>query len=177
MNRALTMLVATLALEAHTSEHHERVALELVLSRSTLVAIVEPASPPTKKTEIPIGPAGTSNEKAPPYVRVQQRYVVKEILSNRSGPAPAAGSVLEVDEGDASTRRHVHEAAQRGTRKIPIYWYYQPAETPDAGPGAPVIVFLRRGDEGWEFTATGAVEPVSQRARVAELIARAQRSP
>lgn len=172
MNRALTILVATLALEAHTSERHDHLSLEALLSRSTLVAIVEPASPPTKKTELPIGPTG-GKEKYPPYLRLQQRYVVKELLWSRDGRAPAAGTTLEVDQADFGMRRNVHERYHvEGVRKIPIYSYYQPAAEADAGSSDRTIVFLRRAGDGWEFAASGAIEPVSRRDQIAEQLAK-----
>lgn len=169
--RVAATVVLLLGLEASTSESHDQIDLAAVVKRSALIAIVEPATPPTKKSEIAIAPKGGSKEKYPPYQRIQHRYVVKEVLSNRSGRKLVAGKTIEVDVGDFDTRLTVHKRYYlEGVRKIPIYSYYRPAERPDGGEGSGEIVFLSGSGDGWEFTASGAIEHVALREQVEALL-------
>jgi hypothetical protein len=169
--RVAATVVLLLSLEASPSESHDQIDLAALVKRSALIVVAEPATPPTKKSEIAIAPKGGSKEKYPPYERTQHRYVVKEIISNRSGTKLAAGKTIEVDVGDFDTRLTVHRRYYlEGVRKIPIYTYYRPTERPDGGEGAAVIVFLTRSGDGWEFTATGAIEHQAQRAAIEALL-------
>jgi hypothetical protein len=145
-NRLALLALALTALEASTSEHHDQIELTALIQRSPLIAVVEPASPPTKKSEIAIAPKGSSKEKYPPYERVQQRYVVKAVLKNEAGTKLAPGATIEVDVGDFDTRLTVHRRYYlEGVRKFPIYSYYRPSEPPDAGAPQPgKIVSIRR---------------------------------
>ncbi len=170
-NRLALLALALTALEASTSERHDQIDLSDLVGQSSLIAIVEPANPPTKKTEISIAPKGGSKEKYPPFTRVQHRYVVKEVLKNQTGKL-APGAIIEVDVGDFGTRLTVHRRYYlEGVRKIPIYSYYTPLPAPDSG-SADSIVFVQRSSEGWEFTASGSIEHVSQRASIEALLAR-----
>lgn len=173
--RVAATVVLLLGLEALTSESHDQIDLDALVRRSSIIAIVEPATPPTKKSEIAIAPKGGSKEKYPPYERTQYRYVVKEILSNRAGTKLTAGKTIEVDVGDFQTRLTVHQRYYlEGVRKIPIYSYYRPSERPDGGEGTGEIIFLTRSGDGWEFTATGAIEHLGQRAKIEALLKPAQ---
>lgn len=170
-NRVAVIAVLLTSLEAFTSESHDQIDLDALVKRSSIIAIVEPATPPTKKTEIRIAPKGGSKEKYPPYERTQYRYVVKEIVSNRSGTKVEAGKTLEVDLGDFDTRLTVHKRYYlENVRKIPIYSYYRPSERPDGGEGTGAIIFLTRSGDGWEFSATGAIEHLGQRAKIEALL-------
>lgn len=171
-NRLALLALALTALEASTSERHDQIELGDLVRQSSLIAVVEPANPPTKKTEIAIGPKGASKEKYPPFKRVQQRYVVKAVLKNEAGKKLDVGATIEVDEGDFDTRLTVHRRYYlEGVRKIPIYTYYTPSPAPDAGTEGS-IVFVQRSGNGWEFAASGAIEHLSQRASIEELLAR-----
>lgn len=169
-NRLALLALALTALEASTSERHDQIELSDLVRQSSLIAIVEPANPPTKKTEISIAPKGGSKEKYPPYTRVQQRYVVKAVLKNEAGKKLADGAIIEVDVGDFDTRLTVHRRYYlEGVRKIPIYSYYTPTPAPDAGAEGS-IVFVQRSGEGWEFTASGAIEHEGMRSTVEALL-------
>lgn len=171
-NRLALLALALTALEASTSERHDQIELSDLVRQSNLIALVEPASPPTKKTEISIAPKGGSKEKYPPFTRVQHRYVVKEVLKNQAGKL-AQGAIIEIDVGDFDTRLTVHRRYYlEGVRKIPIYSYYTPLPAPDDGGSSDSIVFVQGSSQGWEFTASGAIEHVSQRASIEGLLAR-----
>ncbi|MEW5740019.1 MAG: hypothetical protein AB1938_13890 [Myxococcota bacterium] len=165
----LAVLVVLLgAREALTSESHDEISLEDVVRRSTVIAVVEPATPPTKESKVPIG------GKHPPYERTQHRLVVKEVLSNRAGTKLPVGKTIEVDVGDYDTRLTVHRRYYlEGVRKSPIYSYYRPAPVVDGGASSPQeIVFLVRSGDGWEFTASGARERLERRAAIEALLAK-----
>ncbi|MDP3501920.1 MAG: hypothetical protein Q8S33_16400 [Myxococcales bacterium] len=169
-NRLALLALALTALEASTSERHDQIELSDLVRQSSLIALVEPASPPTKKTEIAIGPKGGSKETYPPFTRVQQRYVVKAVLKNEAGKKLAEGALIEVDVGDFDTRLTVHRRYYlEGVRKIPIYSYYTPSPPPDAG-AAGSIVFVQRSGESWEFTASGAIEHAGMRSTIEALL-------
>ena len=50
MNRVVTTAVLLTALEAFTSESHDQIELKDLIARSSVIAIVEPATPATVKT-------------------------------------------------------------------------------------------------------------------------------
>lgn len=171
MNRAFTTAVLLTSLEAFTSEHHDQIELKDLVSRSNVIVIVEPASPPTVKTEIAIAPKGGSIAKYPPYTRIRSRYVVKEVLLAR-GTKLEPGKTIEVDAADFDTRLTVHQRYYlEGLRKIPIYTYYSPQK--EAAEGA-AIVFLSHSSDGWEFAAAGAIEHLDTRKAVEALLKKAQ---
>ncbi|MDP1919998.1 MAG: hypothetical protein Q8L14_27370 [Myxococcales bacterium] len=168
-NRLALLALALTALEASTSERHDQIELSDLVRQSSLIALVEPASPPMKKTEISIAPKGGSKEKYPPFTRVQHRYVVKAVLKNQTGKL-AEGAIIEVDVGDFDTRLTVHRRYYlEGVRKIPIYSFYTPSPAPDGG-AAGSIVFVQHSGAGWEFTASGAVEHAGMRSAIEALL-------
>jgi hypothetical protein len=168
LNRVVLTAVLLTALEAFTSERHDQLDLAAVLARSSVVAIVERADPPTKKTEISIAPKGGSSEKYPAYSRTRFRYVVKALLHQAVGQTVEVGQTLEVDEADFDTRLTVHTRYHlEGVRKIPIYSYYTPKKP---GVDGPIIIFIDRSGDGWEFTASGAIEHLDTRAQVEALL-------
>lgn len=171
MNRAFTTAVLLTSLEAFTSEHHDELELKDLVSRSSVIAIVEPATPATVKTEISIAPKGGSSEKYPAYTRIRTRYVVKEIL-HAQGTKLEPGKTIEVDAADFDTRLTVHRRYYlEGVRKIPIYSYYSPQKP--AADGA-AIIFLSHSSDGWEFAAAGAIEHLDTRKAVEALLKKAQ---
>lgn len=171
MNRVVTTAVLLTALEAFTSEHHDQIELKDLVTRSSAIVIVEPATPATVKTEIAIAPKGGSREKYPAYTRTRSRYVVKEVLHSR-GAKLESGKTIEVDAADFDTRLIVHKRYYlEGVRKIPIYTYYSPQKAPAEGA---VIVFLSGSSDGWEFAAAGAIEHLDTRKAVEALLKAAQ---
>lgn len=167
MNRVVTTAVLLTALEAFTSEHHDQIDLKDLIARSSVIAIVEPATPPTVKTEIAIAPKGGSTEKYPPYTRIRSRYVVKEVLHAQATKLEA-GKTIQVDAADFDTRLTVHQRYYlEGVRKIPIYTYYSPQKP--AAEGA-MIIFLSPSGDGWEFAAAGAIEHLDTRKAVEALL-------
>lgn len=178
MNRAIATAVLLTSLEAFTSEHHDEIELKDLVSRSTVIAIVEPATPATVKTEISIAPKGGSIAKYPPYTRVRTRYVVKEVLHAR-GAKLEPGKTIEVDVADFDTRLTVHKRYYlEGVRKIPIYSYYSPQKP--AADGAMIVFLSATGDgwsftsDSWEFAAAGAIEHLDTRKAVEALLKKAQ---
>ncbi|MBL8924220.1 MAG: hypothetical protein JNJ54_35530 [Myxococcaceae bacterium] len=170
-HRVAATVVLLLSLEAFTSESHDEIDLEALVKRSSIIALVEPASPPTKKTEIAIAPKGGSREKYPPYERTRHRYVLKELIHNRSGTKLTPGKTLEIDVGDFDTRLTVHQRYYlEGVRKIPIYSYYRPSPRPDGGAATGQIIFLTRSGDGWEFAASGAIEHPAMREAIEALL-------
>lgn len=168
-NRLALLALALTALEASTSERHEQIQLQALIEQSSFIAVVEPASPPTKRTEISIAPKGASNKKYPAFPRLQHRYVVTEVLKNERGKL-AEGAIIEVDLADFDTRLTVHRRYYlEGLRKIPIYSYYTPSPAPDAG-AVGSIVFVQHSGDGWEFTASGAIEPAGMRSTIEALL-------
>ncbi len=166
--RGRAVVVATLLFttEAHTSEHHQSLELPELISASRLIAIVEADTPADKKTTIAFPKRkNVSGEPLQPYVRIQQRFVVREVLK---GDQALAGKKLEVDIADYEGHKTVYEKYYfEGVRKIPIYRTYEPSTQPK-GPRS--IVFLVSRGERWEFTAQGAIEGVSRRTEIEKQI-------
>jgi hypothetical protein len=131
--------VVLFATEAHTSQRNEEVDLAELVRSSDVIVIAEPADPPVKKTPISFpGRKNVSGEPLPEFVRTQQRYVVREVLGNRSGQPLAVGAVIEVDQAQFGTRRTVFERYYfEGVRKIPIYrTYFATTQPPKAATGS-----------------------------------------
>jgi len=158
-NRLALLALVLTALEASTSERHEQIELSDLVRQSSMIALVEPASPATKK-------------EFPPYQRVQRRYVVKAVLKNEAEKKLADGATSEVDVGNFDTRLTVHRRFYlEGVRKIPIYSDSTSSPAPDGGaPG--LIVFVQRSGEGWGFTANGATEHAGMPATIEALLSK-----
>ncbi|MER2563378.1 MAG: hypothetical protein ABTQ32_21800 [Myxococcaceae bacterium] len=167
LNRTFTTAIVLTSLEAFTSEHHDQIELKDLVTRSTVIAVVVPATPATVKSEIAIAPG----EKYPPYTRIRSRYVVKEVL-HAEGTKLEPGKTIEVDPADFDTRLTVHKRYHlEGVRKIPIYTHYSPQKPPAQGS---MIVFLAPAGDGWQYTANGAIEHLDTRKAIEALLKKAQ---
>lgn len=154
--------------------HYRGIPLAQLVERSELVLIVEPADPPRRLVEVPIGTDPKGHE-APAFVRVLSRCVVRGALS--ASGAELVGRTIEIDGAHWQQSLSMHRSYYlKGMSRSPIYERYQPAGAsaePDA-PGAsdaPSIVFLHRSEaDGFAFVVEGARERVTERGVIEELL-------
>lgn len=172
------LLALLLSSEAHTSEHHQELELAELVRSSGAIVIAVPAEPSVKKTPVPFpGRRNVTKEPMPEYVRTQQRYVVREVLVNRSGATLAVGATIEVDTAQYETKKTVFEKYYfEGVSKIPIYRTYYATTQPPTSSAQKIIFLSKRGD-GWEFAADGAIEHLGVRDRVERELKKAPAEP
>ena len=133
--------------------HYDQITLEQLVQRSPTIVVAHVGEPPTQTTQLAIG---KPDQKAPPFQRVQQRYVVDEVLR---GAATLKGRTILVDEANFSEQLELHKRYYlEGTSKSPIYDRYAPRR-PARGPRS--ILFLRGNDDALAFSADGAIEDTS----------------
>ncbi|MFZ5470041.1 MAG: hypothetical protein ACOZIN_11455 [Myxococcota bacterium] len=141
--------------------HPRDVSLKDLVQRSAAVLVVRPDEPERLIVEVDVG-------RAPPYPRIRWRYLVEEVLHGRSD-APATGKALEVDEAHWRTSLNLHRRyVLEGLSRHVVVETYQPLHPPTAG--APHLVFLSPGEDGWEYTVSGAREGMDARKKVVSLL-------
>lgn len=161
--------------EASTSQTHLRRPLVEVVSDSDLVVVAVPADPPTRVIPVDITPKGQTPDarKWPPYQRVLERFVVREVISDRArngiivptgAPKLKPGVVIEVDNAEHGNNLWLHRSYYvDGMSESPIYESYA-AEGTTASTAK--ILFLQWQKQGLQFSVLGGYEHVEHRALV-----------
>jgi hypothetical protein len=168
----------------------EKVSLERLVDASGLVIVARPAAPPEREEPIDITPPGKNPSSAfPPFLRVQRRYRVLEILfsETRSGKflappgevrqddTPAPGELIEVDAEAYEYELGVHRKRYLDRiDKITIREVYDPEEVPEKSSGPRLVFLQRRGGKGWRFAVDPGEEGIGLRDRVETLLRRAR---
>jgi hypothetical protein len=131
------------------------VTLDELCDRATLVALVEPAEPPSTSHELPISEPTWNDEPAPPYVRRIQHYVVLRVLKGDA----VVGTRLDVDTADWRRGQRLHRDYHiKGLSRHTMQDAYEPKHPLGDGDRARII-FVQPGDgEDLEFVAWGAAE-------------------
>lgn len=170
---ALAMLVVSFSQSVHVGKLYPKpIALDELIRRSTEIVIVEPGDPPRTEERVPVKARG---KKAPPYVRLVDRYRVKESLRGRL----AAGTAIEVIPAhDAGKERRHREQHAQGLLRHVVVDTYEPKAAPQ--PDEPQIVFLTASDGRFAYPVEGAAEALAMRATIERIIdetSRAASSP
>ncbi len=153
LSRTIAGIVALCSAALASRVHYEQITLEQLVQRSPTIVVAHVGEPATQTSQIAVG---TPDQKAPPFQRVQHRYVVDEVLR---GAAILKGRTILVDEANFSEQLELHKRYYlEGTSKSPIYDRYAPRR-PARGPRS--ILFLRGNDDALAFSADGAIEDTS----------------
>lgn len=162
--------------EASTSQTHLRpLSLVEVVNDSDVVVVAVPADPPTRVIPIDITPKGQTPDarKWPPYQRVLERFVVREVISDRArngiivptdAPKLKPGLVIEVDSAEHGNDLWLHRSYYvDGMSESPIYESYDAKGTTAS---TSKILFLQRQKQGLQFSVLRGYEHVEHRALV-----------
>lgn len=172
---ALGCVVFLAAKGGHTSGRRDVMTLEQLVSRSSLIVLAEPATPPTRTVPATLKPPAGGPPWKGPLKEIQRhfsRWQVRELLK---GSGAKVGEVLEVRRAQESMWLHVQAKAEyEGVNKIVLIDAYESPRLAAPGPGdagTPArILFLSPGEGGFELSAEGGVEAPAAAAEVRALV-------
>jgi len=146
-----------------------------VIASSDVVVVAVPADPPTRLIAIDITPKGQRPDakKWPPYTRVLQRFVVREVLSDRArngivvpatSPKLKPDVVIEVDSATNGSDLWLHRSYYvDGMSESPIYESYVAEGTSTS---TTKILFLQHQPQGLQFAVVDGFEHIEHRSLV-----------
>lgn len=142
--------------------HIKKIELNELIRRSTHVVIAEPDNPHTAEEQVVIKARG---KKPPPYVRLLQRYRVRESLRGDLAP----GTVIAVAPADDVLQERLHRDYHlKGlSRHVAVDRYERQGATDDS---AAQILFLRQVDTRFAYSVTGGAEGLALHREVERLL-------
>ncbi len=138
--------------------HINKIELDELLRRSTHVVIAVPDNPPTVEEQVVIKARG---KKPPPYVRLVQRFRVRESLRGDLGP----GTTIAVAPADDALQERLHRDYHiKGLSRHVAVDRYERASAMDDG--AALILFLRQHDTHLAYSVAGGAEGLALRSEI-----------
>ncbi len=162
--RVVCALLLVLVTEtAHVGQWHiQKIGLEELIRRSTVIVIAEPDEPSTVEERVAIKERG---RKPPAYVRIVHRFRVRESLRGNLAP----GTAIAVIPADDALQERLHrDYHTQGLSRHVVVKDYEPliAYVPDQ----PRILFLIGNGERYAFTTAGGTEGLARRSEVVSLL-------
>lgn len=162
----LVLLLAASAASANQTSFRG-VPLESVLTTSDVLVVQNGPEPRTRKITVEVATA--KQPKAPPYVYVETRYLVDEVLK---GDKALVGKELWVKPANWADGLELHKAYYlEGMGESPIYSRYTPRWKSAVG-AKQRIVFVQKpkGAAAYQEAVQDGFEGIDGRAKIIELL-------